>query len=379
MYALHIENGGRIGTIHRLDPPTGLQASNPDYQRQIIWDRVINVPLDPTDSQNQRFVSWNQSQQPIVDLSVLPEGLVFLGIEPLVAWCKHTGLMLHTRPGLGGFATEAPHRPGGTTTFVCLSVSRASSPTSGYVEPKSGIDGTSSYMWVPESLLTQLNNALPDEEGEVRRISSKPFERVFAYVDVSDFSKMPAGRQVLVVNDLQNIASNPRFWKQTAWPEAALARVEAKLCIGDGYIFVLKEPTYGTYFAAHLARLIEMLVARRKTHVEFHFRMGVHFGPINCFWDSGRLGWNYIGDGINGGQRVLGTIKDQDDVVFISGQVREHLNQDDEMHLAPLLVKCLENRGRRADKHGNLWRVYEVNHTLLTEQSLLPGHLESGP
>jgi hypothetical protein len=26
------------------------------------------------------------------------------------------------------------------------------------------------------------------------------------------------------------------------------------------------------------------------------------------------------------------------------------------------LLRSLENKGRRADKHGNLWRVYQLNH-----------------
>jgi tetratricopeptide (TPR) repeat protein len=32
----------------------------------------------------------------------------------------------------------------------------------------------------------------------------------------------------------------------------------------------------GTYFAAYLAHLIELMVAKKKLSVDFHFRMGVH-------------------------------------------------------------------------------------------------------
>ena len=49
-------------------------------------------------------------------------------------------------------------------------------------------------------------------------------------------------------------------------------------------------------------------------------------GPVYTFWDTGRGAWNYIGEGINGGNRVLGVIgKDQDDVVFVSAEVRQEL------------------------------------------------------
>jgi class 3 adenylate cyclase len=147
------------------------------------------------------------------------------------------------------------------------------------------------------------------------------------------------------------------------------------LCIGDGYIFVLKVPEGATYFAAYLARLVEVLVARRLVPVEFHFRIGVHFGPVFSFWDPGRGkegDWNYIGNGINGGRRVLEAVgKDQDDVVFVSGQVYEWLSaQGIDESQCERIVKCLRNRGRKEDKHGNLWRVYEVDHTGMADKDV---------
>src|SRR5262249_23098152 len=126
-------------------------------------------------------------------------------------------------------------------------------------------------------------------------------------------------------------------------------------------------PLDGTYFAAYLAELIETLIAHDKLPVEFHFRMGVHVGKVYCFWDPGRKGWNFIGEGINGGNRVLAAVgKEQDDVVFISGQVRKALLAVRQSHhLAPNILRCLINRGRKEDKHKNHWRVYELNHTAL--------------
>jgi class 3 adenylate cyclase len=150
--------------------------------------------------------------------------------------------------------------------------------------------------------------------------------------------------------------------------------LEAWLCIGDGYIFVFREAVDGSFFAAWLATVIEVMVAKKTLPVDFHFRIGVHAGPVYTFWDPGRKNWNYIGDGINGGNRVLNAAgKDYDDVMYVSGEVREKItaaNQRD-FPYAPLLDN-MHNRGRKPDKHGNLWRVYEVSHTAVCRQWLPP-------
>jgi class 3 adenylate cyclase len=150
-----------------------------------------------------------------------------------------------------------------------------------------------------------------------------------------------------VINSIVGIVGQQSLW--AGGPGKALAALEARMCIGDGYIFVLKDPMHAVYFAAYLAHLIEVLVARKITPVEFHFRMGVHVGPVYCFWDPGRENWNYIGDGINGGQRVLGAIgKETDDVLFISVQVRQALTASDKGD-SPYrqILAALQNRGRR--------------------------------
>jgi class 3 adenylate cyclase len=189
---------------------------------------------------------------------------------------------------------------------------------------------------------------------------------------VSDFSKFRAGQQALVINSLVGIVANDELWGN-GLAERCREGIEAMMCIGDGYIFVFKDTEEATYFAAYLACLIEALVARKRVPVNFHFRMGLHVGEAYTFYDPGRKDWNYIGDGINGGQRVLGTIgKEADDVVFVSGQVREALlagwTGDGDTRR---ILSNLHNRGRRADKHGKWWRVYEMNHTDLTGEELL--------
>jgi hypothetical protein len=210
---------------------------------------------------------------------------------------------------------------------------------------------------------------------------------LLVYVDVSDFSRHRPGQQALIVGALVSMVREWSYWNMGAALDA-WHDLEAMLCIGDGYIFVLKDVVLATYFAAHLAQLIEVRVACRQVPVEFHFRMGVHVGPVYYLWDWGRGGrqgtgtvwevdgrlertevgdWNYIGDGINGGQRVLAAVgKDADDVLFVSGQVRQALTaRDDGTMPCRRILDCLSNRGRRADKHNNFWRVYEVNHTRL--------------
>jgi class 3 adenylate cyclase len=137
------------------------------------------------------------------------------------------------------------------------------------------------------------------------------------------------------------------------------------LCIGDGYIFVIPSAVTAINFAANLAHVIEVIVAKGWAPVDFHFRMGVHCGPVYCFWDVGRRDWNYAGAGINGGNRVLQAIgKETDDVLFVSDAVRSRvIAKSDQTTFFRNLIGNLHNRGRRADKHGKLWRVFEVNHT----------------
>jgi class 3 adenylate cyclase len=235
-----------------------------------------------------------------------------------------------------------------------------------------GIVGADSRLWMPEELDRILAEELDDEASGIRRLSNWPIRRAFVYTDVSDFSEFRPGQQALVVNGLAGIARRHDFWKGDPLADGAIANLETTLCIGDGYIFVFKNSAHATYFAAHLAALIELLGAKTLLPVEIHFRMGVHVGPVYCFWDQGRNDWNYIGEGINGGQRVMSVIgRETDDVVFISSRVRQDLlASSDGDGSARLILSNLQNRGRRQDKHGNPWRVYEVNHANLISDSL---------
>jgi class 3 adenylate cyclase len=300
-----------------------------------------------------------------------PTAILFETKDELVAYCKDRVVKLIARqedpgPGALGHGRSA-QTPQGTGQIFNLLVAMAPWPGSAMEGLVDGIGSAESNIWVPDSLDGLLAAELADEASDIRRLSTWPIRRVFVYVDISDFSEFQPGQQALMVTALTGLVHRRDFWQGDPDADRALGDLEAMLCLGDGYIFVFKSPMHATYFAAHLAALIEMLVARELVPVEIHFRMGVHVGPVYCFWDPGRGGWNYIGAGINGGQRVLSAIgKETDDVLFISSQVRQALlAQSEEEPTARLILANAQNKGRRRDKHGNPWRAYEVNHTNL--------------
>jgi hypothetical protein len=239
-----------------------------------------------------------------------------------------------------------------------------------------GIRSEYTLFWVPRTLFETLSDvfAQGNEEDALWCVSSHPVKRAFVYLDVSDFSEFPPGQEALVVNSLVWLTGDPGFWSYEPAAEA-LRDLEAQLCIGDGYIYVFRNPLMATFFAAYLAELIQQLVGRRREmgprglHVEFHFRMGVHYGLVYRFYDPGRERWNYIGDGINGGNRVLSVIdKKYDDVLFVSDAVlNEFIARRPDRDPYRQVRNCMENRGRQDDKHGKPWRVFLLNHTQLCE------------
>jgi class 3 adenylate cyclase len=212
---------------------------------------------------------------------------------------------------------------------------------------------------VTAKLFAKMNDVFQDDTSDLRRLSTRPIRRGFVFVDVSDFSKMESGMQLLIVRALVKLVEDATPWRDR---EAGVRKaIEAKLCIGDGYVYVLPSGVQAAHLAGFLAMLIEQRVVEAKVP-PFHFRMGVHVGDVRCFHDPGRATWNYVGDGINGGNRVLSAIgKDTDDVVYVSAEARRDLLHATG-HPAELIMANLENKGRRADKHNNLWRVYQLNH-----------------
>jgi hypothetical protein len=323
-----------------------------------------------------------------------PKGELLLGESTVIAWCKRDGVRLSVSEQPEGYVldgdVEATDDKYGPLVRLWQAFTRHDI---NYLSPDDpGISRMKSNWVVKQGDHQSLSAKLSDDCSEIRRLSTWPVTRCFVFVDVSDFSKHRPGQQALIIGSLISMVRNWRYWNYApalfAWKD-----LEEMLCIGDGYIFVLKDVVSATYFAAHLAQLIEVRVARKLVPVEFHFRMGVHVGPVYCFWDWGRGGreepgavveqqdglrrtergdWNYIGDGINGGQRVLAAVgKETDDVLFISGSVRQELiSRDDGSSPCRQILNSLLNRGRRADKHNKFWRVYEVNHSGLCADAL---------
>ena len=218
-----------------------------------------------------------------------------------------------------------------------------------------------------------INTDLAKEENDARRISSLTIDRTFVYLDISDFSKHSPAQQAVVINSLISIVHSQSLWS-TGYPAQLPTEIEAMLCIGDGYIFVFDDATKGTFFGAYLATLIDVMMAKKRLPVDFHFRMGVHSGPVYTFWDPGRGDWNYIGKGIIGGNRVLNAVgKAFDDVMYVSDEVRHWIiSNDTGDYPNPAILENLHNRGRKEDKHRNPWRVYELSHTALCRQWLPP-------
>lgn len=216
-----------------------------------------------------------------------------------------------------------------------------------------------------------------DDKNPLWCLSSNQVKRAFVYLDVSSFSKYPSGQESLIINTLVGLLNDIQFWNFSGIRDAR-ANLEAELCIGDGYIYVFPDPLLATLFASWMAELIQQLVARRECMavegrgipITFHFRMGIHCGSVYRFWDPGRRDWNYIGDGINGGNRVLSVIdKKYDDILFISDAVaNEFISRPPGQSLGVDVRNCLEARGRQEDKHGRAWRVYLLNHTKLCER-----------
>jgi class 3 adenylate cyclase len=260
--------------------------------------------------------------------------------------------------------------------YRCVAVPEGTGQTA-----PNGIHGEPGPLFVSAKLFEWLNAQLGDESSTARCVSSWTVERAFVYVDVSDFSKYLPGQQVLVINSLIALVEGAEYWNAPGGRAVTDARNgrEAELCIGDGYIFVFKRAIDATVFSAYLAALIESLVAKEALPVEFHFRIGVHFGPVFRFWDNGRRGWNYTGLGINGGQRVLSAVgKDADDIVFVSSAVRKRVLAEATATAFHRQLRAeMQNRGRRSDKHGKSWRVYELNHTAIATM-LLPSRLRGG-
>jgi hypothetical protein len=341
------------------------------------------VPDEASDQRFLDFLTWNSMQKPVPYPEVCPTSQLYFYnkvpdvVEHFKKFASLIGATLNSRDDPSRHIHKGPSfqvSTGKVHTFYRLdkAVPFPSHPdivfTGFGATEKSGFSSVISSVAVTGELLALLENELSDEDSGVRRVSSWSVSRCFVYLDVSDFSKMPAGHQLLVINSIVRAVETSGYWEMPAARDAKRDLV-AQICIGDGYIFVLRDPWKAAFFAAYLANLIELLAANDALPVVFHFRMGAHTGKVYSFFDPGRKDWNYIGDGINGGQRVLGAVgKETDDVLYISAELRQAMVKRRKPQHFPDIVHDAHNRGRKADKHGNPWRVYEINHSSLMHE-----------
>jgi len=341
------------------------------------------VPMNPEDGRYATFLTWVSHQpEALPNFPNIPQGNYVAMRDQLIEMCKISGLRLYladvrerTYPVTGKKILAVD--PAGQVPSVFpsrwhqLRRCRANPEDMLFFGDSSGLYGELAPLFVSSGLLARLNEELQLADSDVRKLSSWPEEKTFVYFDISDYSKYPAGQQAVIVNSLARMTRKGSELWTSVRGRSAMDALEAALCLGDGYVFVLGNPTAGLMFAANLAALVEAARAHGKLAVPFHFRASVHADPVYRFWDWGRGAqgdWNYIGTGINGGRRVLDAIgPGQDDVLFLSSAVRDKILAAPNLPDKSLLTQALHNRGRRADKHGNMWRVYEANHTAIVE------------
>lgn len=344
MYLLHTDDQGRINHLKKTN-------------------ESIPISVDPSDDHFQQFLTWAKSQFPEWDPNDLPASVVIpfdkcIAIELLREMRRRIAVdFSQSVPEI--YKTHVISGPEWLRNLYWISA-KDQAPDPKLLAACEGF--ACSQIRIPAPILSEFEADLPNESSDFRRISAWPITRAFVYLDISDFSQVDALHQAVVIDSLISLVQEDQQWSngRQDWR----AGCEAKLCIGDGYIFVFDDPVNATWFAAHLADLIEVSVAHSTLPIDFHFRMGVHVGEVYCFWDFGRTDWNYIGEAINGGNRVLSAIgKDTDDVVFVSADVRKSIMARRDRDLNHELLKAMDNRGRRKDKHGNPWRVYELNHS----------------
>ncbi len=366
MYIVEKNTDGRVIGVRKYESEKDKSKGElilEDYDDQRYCDFLNWISRRPTE--------WGS------DFSFYYENsLFFASPNNLIEYCKRQGKMLWVKMDVYGnhdygisdglypalerisITPQKPQNGFGRLRIAAPNVNNAEDPT--------GITYEEVFLYATWTAIESMKRELLNDESDARRISNLPITRSFVYIDVSDFSRFPPGQQALVINSIVRVVQDEELWLPGI-AKKALRGLEAQICIGDGYIYVFKDPEDAVYFASCFGHYIERLIAQQVTRlvpVEFHFRMGIHSGPVYCFWDPGRKDWNYIGDGINGGQRVLAAAgKDKDDVIYVSGELRKALHSKKPFDSNLVAIRrCMQNRGRHLDKHGNPWRIYEINH-----------------
>lgn len=332
-----------------------------------------DVLADADRPEYHRFLEW-ASRQPHDGLpkqlrKLMPRTVVLASVEATVEFLKENSIVLKVedRDGSLIIPRELIMIGHSTNEITMVVIPRATAAEEGNCDSFAvrGVRFSQerTQAMVSRSVLKLLEAELNNESSQLRMLSSWPVSRTFVYVDISDFSQSDPAEQLIIINQLGRTVHGDDGWFGPG--DFARASIETSICTGDGYVFVFSEPSSAVFFAAYLACRIEQLVAS-KADVEYHFRIGVHTGPVFRFWEktwNGPGKWNYTGAGINDARRVLEAIgRDQDDVVFVSSETRAAMITTMQSGDFSGGVKRLHNRGRRRDKHGGMRRLYELNH-----------------
>lgn len=349
------------------------QATFSVFENNIVRSpEGTRIPIDPTSKEYGTTLTEISFARNIpVDFNVLkPKCRYFCDIDSLVDYVRDEGLLLWTEPKQPG--GDRHWIPKTSSKFTLFDTRFYQLHKVGTVreETDSGFEyqtkRTPVDIWAAEHCFADLEEHLQLDNSAVRCVSALPTRRCFVYFDISDFSKYRPIEQALVITYLSSLIGKESHWLSSG--SIAFQSFEKRwppLCIGDGYIICYEHATPAVVFAVSLARKIELAIADFSIPIDFHFRVSIHFGKVLRFWDVGKKGWNFVGSGINGGNRVLSAIgKETDDLIFVSWEVRNALMKErNESSLAQRFIEATQPRGRRSDKHGNMWRVFEINHS----------------
>lgn len=345
-----------------------------DYLESVIdADIGMDVPFDPSSKEYCRFIEWVRSQPHNTARSFGPSPdscKFYCTLEEVLSHCKDKSTLLvafgkdrhaYTDSITFVHATNASVRGSktGTRDIVFHGLSTiTSNPSRGSANNGLNIlQTTTPSLYISESLHELLVRELSREGSEIQCASTQVVDRSFVYLDVSDFSQHTAPEQLAIITFLTRLGTN---WPGNNESSSFFSAFESSICIGDGYIYVFREAKDAAMCAACMASLIERMIADGAL-IDFHFRIGVHTGEVYRFWDGSR--WNYVGKGVTGGSRVLNAAgKEKDDVVYLSGETRKRIAATPHLEQIFVATPWLRNIGRHKDKHGEMWRLYEVDH-----------------
>jgi len=197
----------------------------------------------------------------------------------------------------------------------------------------------------------QFREELRDLGSEGSRYLFRAENKAVIVVDIAQFTQYSMVEQCLAVSTLLSWIEEIEHPMGYEFETEDDLPVNDRVPTGDGCALILEDSYEACLFASRLGRVFED-TSRKPRWGELHYRMGIDYGPLYVVRDA-RQAWNYVGDAINKAHRVLSTIgQDMDDVIYVS----------DRVYRASPIKKPFIPMGRRRDKHGEMHRVYHLNH-----------------